>query len=132
MLPTRIFFNDFFDDFESQKGLDRVMKCDIYEKEGNYIIEVDVPGVSKNDINIELTDGYLTISVEKKENIKENENKRYVRRERYSYAKYERQFYVGNISEDEIKAKFNNGILEILIPIKDEKCESKKIIEIEG
>ena len=132
MLPTRIFFNDFFDDFESQKGLDRVMKCDIYEKEGNYIIEVDVPGVSKNDINIELTDGYLTISVEKKENIKENENKRYVRRERYSYAKNERQFYVGNISEDEIKAKFNNGILEILIPIKDEKCESKKIIEIEG
>ena len=108
-----------------------MMKCDIYEKDGNYVIEMDVPGYKKEDINMELEDGYLKISAEKKSDEEEKDSKKYVRRERHCYSRCERQFYVGNISEDDIKAKFNNGILEISVPKEEEKKESKKVIMIE-
>ena len=131
MLPSKMFFDHFFDDLESPKGFDKMMKCDIYEKEGNYIIEMDVPGFKKEDINMELEDGYLRISAEKKSDEEDASDKKYVRRERHSYSKCERQFYVGNVSEDNIKAKFNNGILEISVPKDDNKKETKKTIMIE-
>lgn len=131
MLPSKVFFDNFFDDFESPKRFDKMMKCDIYEKDGNYVIEMDVPGYKKEDINMELEDGYLKISAEKKSDEKEKDSKKYVRRERHCYSRCERQFYVGNISEDDIKAKFNNGILEISVPKEEEKKESKKVIMIE-
>lgn len=131
MLPSKVFFDNFFDDFESPKRLDKMMKCDIYEKDGNYVIEMDVPGYKKEDINMELEDGYLKISAEKKSDEEEKDSKKYVRRERHCYSRCERQFYVGNISEDDIKAKFNNGILEISVPKEEEKKESKKVIMIE-
>ena len=131
MLPSRIFFDNFFDDFEPPKKFDKLMKCDIYEEGNNYVIEMDVPGFQKEDINMELEDGYLKIAVEKKEDENSNDNKKYVRRERHSYAKCERRFYVGNINEEEIKAKFNDGILKISVPREEEKKENKKIITIE-
>lgn len=131
MLPSRIFFDDFFDDFQPPKKLDKLMKCDIYEKENKYVIEMDVPGFKKEDINMELEDGYLKISVEKKSDEKETEDKKYIRRERHSYTKCERQFYVGNVNEDEIKAKFSDGILEISVPKEETKKDNKKIISIE-
>ena len=131
MLPSRIFFDDFFDDFQPPKKLDKLMKCDIYEKENKYVIEMDVPGFKKEDINMELEDGYLKISVEKKSDEKETEDKKYIRRERHSYTKCERQFYVGNVNEDEIKAKFSDGILEISVPKEEAKKDNKKIISIE-
>ena len=130
MLPSKIFFDSFFDDLDSPKGLEKMMKCDIYEKEGNYIIEMDVPGFKKEDINMELEDGYLRISAEKKSD-EEESDKKYVRRERHSYSKCERQFYVGNVSEESIKAKFNNGTLEISVPKEEDKKETKKTIMIE-
>lgn len=131
MLPSRVFFDNFFDDFDSSKKLDKMMKCDIYEEEGNYIIEMDIPGFKKEDIKMELEDGYLTISAEKNSDLEEKNNKKYVRRERHSYAKCERQFYVGNISEDDIKAKFNDGILKISVPKEKETKDTKKVIMIE-
>lgn len=131
MLPSKMFFDHFFDDLESPKGFDKMMKCDIYEKEGNYIIEMDVPGFKKEDINMELEDGYLRISAEKKSDNEDTSDKKYVRRERHSYSKCERQFYVGNVSEENIKAKFNNGILEISVPKEEDKKETKKTIMIE-
>lgn len=130
MLPSRMFFDNFFDDFDSPRKLDKLMKCDIYEEDNNYIIEMDVPGFKKEDINMELDDGYLNISVEKKFDKEENE-KKYVRRERHSYTKCERKFYVGNVSENDIKAKFNDGILKISVPKEEDKKENKKIINIE-
>lgn len=130
MLPSKMFFDHFFDDLDSTKGFDKMMKCDIYEKEGNYIIEMDVPGFKKEDINMELDDGYLKISAEKTDS-DEDSDKKYVRRERHCYSKCERQFYVGNVSEENIKAKFNNGILEVSVPKKEEKKETKKTIMIE-
>ena len=127
MLPSRVFFDNFFDDFESPKKLDKMMKCDIYEEDNNYVIEMDVPGFKKEDINMELDDGYLKISAEKKSDSEEKDGKKYVRRERHCYSKCERQFYVGNIKDEDIKAKFKDGILKISVP----KEETKKVIMIE-
>lgn len=131
MLPSRIFFDNFFDDFEPPKKLDKMMKCDIYEKEGKYILEMDVPGFKKEDINMELENGYLKVFAEKTLDSDEKENKKYVRRERHSFTKCERSFYVGDVSEEDIKAKFKNGILEISVPKEEKKKEDKKIIMIE-
>lgn len=131
MLPSRVFFDNFFDDFESPKKLDKMMKCDIYEEDNNYVIEMDVPGFKKEDINMELDDGYLKISAEKKSDSEEKDGKKYVRRERHCYSKCERQFYVGNIKDEDIKAKFKDGILKISVPKEEEKKEIKKVIMIE-
>ncbi len=131
MLPSRVFFDNFFDDFESPKKLDKMMKCDIYEEDNNYVIEMDVPGFKKEDINMELDDGYLKISAEKKSDNEEKDGKKYVRRERHCYSKCERQFYVGNIKDEDIKAKFKDGILKISVPKEEEKKETKKVIMIE-
>ena len=131
MLPSRIFFDNFFDDFEPPKKLDKMMKCDIYEEDNNYVIEMDVPGFKKEDINMELDDGYLKISAEKKSDNEEKDGKKYVRRERHCYSKCERQFYVGNIKDEDIKAKFKDGILKISVPKEEEKKETKKVIMIE-
>ena len=88
MLPSRIFFDDFFDDMDKPRRFENnLMKCDIFEKDGKFNIEMDVPGFKKDDIKMELADGYLTISAEKKN--EEKEEKNYIRRERTSYAKCE-------------------------------------------
>ena len=79
------------------------MKCDIYEKGGNYHIEMDVPGFNKQDISIECNKGYLTITAEKKsENNDSDEEKQYIRRER-TYGKYQREFYLGDVEADNVK-----------------------------
>ncbi len=103
------------------------MKCDIYEKGGNVHIELEVPGFNKKDIKIDVEDGILTVAAHKHEE-KEDKEKNYFRKERI-YGSYKRQFTVGNIKENEINAKFNNGLLEISFP-KEEKKETKKFIEI--
>ncbi len=126
LISRNFYLDDFFDDFiTSPKG--NGMKCDIYEKDGDYHIEMDVPGFDKKDINIECNNGYLTITAEKKEEINEEE-KNYIRRERKS-GKYERSFYLGEMDSDEIEAEFRDGLLKILIPKKVE-VENKKRIEI--
>ena len=127
MLPRRFYFDNALDDLFEEEGAK--MKCDIYEKDGNYHIEMDVPGFSKEDISVEAKDGYLTISAEKKNEVnEEDEKKNYIRRERV-YGKYERTFYVGDLDQDKIDAEFNNGCLKITVP-KKEEVENKKVIEI--
>ena len=127
-LIPRNYFGDIFEDFMPSTREDN-MKCDIYEKDGDYHIEMDVPGFSKEDISVEAKDGYLTISAEKKNEVnEEDEKKNYIRRERV-YGKYERTFYVGDLDQDKIDAEFNNGCLKITVP-KKEEVENKKVIEI--
>lgn len=128
MLPGKLFFDDFFDDLEPKKG-NKMMRCDIYEKDGKYNIELDVPGFKKDDIEISLDNGYLKISAEKSFD-KEDTDKKYIHRERHSYQKCDREFYVGNINEEDIKAEFNNGTLNIVVP-KQETKETKKLINID-
>lgn len=134
MLMPKIFDDDFFrNDFFDRK--DRMnfnlMKTDIREDDKSYLLEVDLPGYSKDDIKIDITDGYLTINakVEKEDN---DENKNYVRRERFT-GEVSRSFYVGDdIKEEEVKASFKNGILTLEVPklSLEEKKKDKKYIEI--
>jgi len=126
MIPRKYYLEDFFDELVSSNRKD-IMKCDIYEIDNIYNIEVDVPGYDKKDIRLECKDGYLTINV-KKEETEEDNNKNYIRRERVC-GEYTRSFYLGEIDVDNIQAKFNNGILHITIP-KFEKQDSKRIIDI--
>ena len=125
LLPRSYYLDDLFDNFLSSE--DSKMKCDIYESEGKYHIEMDIPGFNKDEIKIECNKGNIVITAEKKDEEKE-EDKKYLRRERV-YGKYQRSFYLGDIVEDEIEASFDNGILHIVVPKLEEK-ETKKYIEV--
>lgn len=125
MLPRRLFFDDMLDDFK----FDDKMKCDIYEKDNVYNVEVDVPGFNKEDISIEFNKGTLNIIAEHSaEDV--DDSRKYLHRERKTYGKVQRSFYLGEIDEDKIKASFNNGILRIEAPKKNEE-ENKKYIDID-
>lgn len=124
LIPRKYYLDDFFDNLEDSNS----MKCDIYEKDGDYHIEMDIPGFEKKDISIECDNGNLTITAEKEES-ENDESKRYIKRER-TYGKYQRSFYLGDVEEEKIKAEFKNGMLKIKIPKKEEK-NTKKQIKIE-
>ena len=134
-------FNDFDRDFFRGftrpvlygKNAQHMMKTDVKETEECYEVDVDLPGFSKDEIKLELNNGYLTISTEKNvENKKEKEG-RVIRQERYS-GTMSRSFYVGeHVTEEDIKAKYENGVLSLEIPKKEApKAPEKKTILIEG
>ena len=135
MVPRRnsngldIFDDVFADPFFSEKE-NRIMRTDLKEKDGKYYLEIDIPGFDKEDIKIELQDGYLTISAEKDDE-KEDKHAKYLKRERFS-GMCSRSYYVGeNITEEDIKANFKNGILTVEFPKEPEKkVEEKKYIPI--
>lgn len=127
MLPSRIFFDSLLDDYEDSR-FKKSMKCDIFEKDGNYNVVMDIPGFKKEDINIECDNGVIKISCEKKEEENEEDDKKYIRKERV-YEKCERSINFGDIKEDEIEAEFTDGTLKLVIP-KQEKVDTKKSIEI--
>lgn len=116
-----------------------VMNTDIKESDSGYEMEIDLPGFSKDEITVELNEGYLVVSAakgfDKNEAESEEEAKKgnYIRRERYSGA-CQRSFFVGDaITQEDIKASFKHGILTLSIPKKDAKqIETKKYIPIEG
>lgn len=129
IIPKRYYLDDFFDDVLTSSSSEKnTMKCDIYEKGGDYHIEMDIPGFDKKDIQIETDNGYLTITAEKKEEINDEE-KNYIRKER-SYGKYQRSFYLGDLETENIKAEFKDGMLKVTVP-KKEVVETKKVIEID-
>ena len=129
LLPGNFYLDDLFDDFAPMRRAPKMdfMKCDIYEKDGIVHIEMDAPGFDKKDINIDVEEGILTIEASKNNEVVD-EDKNYIRKERIT-GSFKRQFSVGNIDEDKIDAKYNNGVLEITFP-KEEKKETKKSIEI--
>ena len=146
-LPTVFGENlfDVFDDFDHDffrgfgrpehvlygKNAGRLMKTDVKETDEGYEVDVDLPGFQKDEIKLDLNNGYLTISTQKSLN-KENKGKM-LRQERY-VGTMQRSFYVGeSITEDDIKAKFENGVLSLMIPKKEApKVPEKKQILIEG
>ncbi|MCI5628305.1 MAG: Hsp20/alpha crystallin family protein [Clostridiales bacterium] len=127
-------FDDFFKDpFFTRNNSVKVMKTDIQEKDDKYILDMDLPGYDKEDIKAQLKDGYLTISAQKNtSNDEKDEEGNYIRRERYC-GKCSRSFYVGDsIKEEDIKASFNNGILELTFPKEvPQKEEEMKYITID-
>lgn len=138
------FFTDpWFDDKEfkdMQKKLyghraKNVMSTDVKEVENGYELEMDLPGFKKDEIKASVENGYLTISAARglDEDEKDKKSGKYIRRERYAGA-CERSFYVGEgISQDDIKASFQHGILKLFIPKEPEKSvEEKKYVAIEG
>ena len=103
-----------------------LMKTDVRELDGSYELDVDLPGFKKDEITVELDDGYLTISAAKGLDKDEEDKKgKYIRQERYAGA-CSRSFYVGKgVEPEEIGAKFENGILEISVPKETKKPEVK-------
>ncbi len=122
MLAT--YRNNIFDDLFNTPFFTRseqnMMKTDIKEHDIGYELTVDLPGVKKDDIKAELNDGYLTITAENNSSKDEKDEKgKYICRERYS-GSYSRSFYVGDaVTEEDIKAKFENGTLTLDIPKKE-------------
>ena len=132
LVPRRNFdlFDDFFDDNFFNKKEKNFMKTDIKEKKDKYVIEMDLPGFEKENIKLELNNGYLTITGKQENNIDEEEEK-YVHKERF-YGECTRSFYVGdNIKEEDIDAEFKNGMLKIDIPKKEEQKEISETKQIE-
>ncbi len=135
------FFNDFdrnyFRGFQPSVRTERtnLMKTDIRETEAGYDLDVELPGYKKEDLNLELNGGYLNISAEKNTSNEEKDNEgRVIRRERFS-GSMKRSFYVGDeITEEDIKARFEDGILKLFVPKKvvEEQIPEKKTIAIEG
>ena len=109
------------------------MNVDIQEFENHYLLDFELPGFKKENIKAELRDGYLTVSATRNDDNEQSEGN-YIRRERFM-GQVARSFYVGEqITQEDIKARFDNGILTIEVPKKEkvEKVEDKHYISIEG
>lgn len=129
----------FDDEFFGRKNAARtgsvknMMNTDVKETENGYEIAIDLPGFKKEDVSADLSNGYLTIKAERETDNDTEENGSYIRRERY-YGSCSRSFYVGEaIREEDIKARFENGLLKLSVPKNDTKeVETSKRIAIEG
>ena len=147
MLPS-IFRDNLFDDmfgFDFDREFDRMMrplygkhsqnmmKTDVRETDNSYELDIDLPGFKKDEVNVELKNGYLTIQAAKGLDKEEQDKKgKYIRQERYAGA-CSRSFYVGeDVEPEEVSAKFEDGILKISVPKKDvQQIEQNKYIAIE-
>lgn len=112
--------NGLWNHFLNSNEMD-VMKSDIYETEESQIIEIDLPGFSKDNIVIDYNNGYLTISASK-----EAEDKNYIHQERF-FGEYSRSFYVGDINETDVKATFQDGILKVIVPKERKEAGIRRI-----
>lgn len=150
MLVPSIFGENLFDDFMDLpfnddfwgrknplygKNAKRMMKTDIRETESSYELDVDLPGFKKDEIKASLENGYLTISAAKGlDKDEKDKDGKYIRQERYAGA-MSRSFYVGDeVTQEDIKAKYEDGILKLSIPKKEKKpaVEQDNHIAIEG
>ncbi len=123
LVPRRnsfdLFDNFFGDDDFFTKTEHHMMKTDIKEKKDKYIIVMDLPGYDKENINLELNNGYLEVTAKVEEKKDEGEDEKFVRRERF-YGECSRSFYVGDdIKEEDINAEFKNGTLKVEVPKKE-------------
>ena len=116
------------------KHAGHVMKTDVKETDAGYEVDIDLPGFKKDEISAKLENGYLTISAAKGlDKDEQDKNGKYIRKERYA-GSMSRSFYVGDgVTQDDIKAKYEDGILRLVVPKKDNKAvEADRYISIEG
>ena len=133
MLVPSIFTNSLFDDFFDFPYVDdkkaerklyghnaaNLMKTDIQEYDDGYQLEIDLPGFKKDEVHAELKDGYLVVSAEKGLDKDEEDKKgRLLRQERYA-GSCSRSFYVGDVKPEDVKAKYESGVLSVLVPKED-------------
>ena len=133
LVPRRNNF-DLFDDFFNDEFFTRkereLMKTDIKETKDNYLVDIDLPGFKKENINLSLNDGYLNIEA-KVDNEDNKEEEKFVRRERF-HGECSRSFYVGkDIKEEDISAELKDGILKVEIPKLSEEDKNKEVKQIE-
>ena len=130
----------FEDDFFGKKNplygkhAKNLMKTDVRETDNSYELDIDLPGFKKDEVKLQLKDGYLTVNAAKGlDKDEKDKNGKYIRQERYAGA-MSRSFYVGtDVQTDEIHAKFEDGILKLSVPKKDPKAvEDRTYISIEG
>ncbi len=149
MFYPKLFHDDFFDEFfdfprmrmpeDAERKLygkhaAGIMKTDVRDKDGNYELDIDLPGFKKDEISITLENGYLTVGACKAVNEEEkDDNGKVLRKERYSGA-MQRSFYVGEgIDENDVRARFEDGVLSLTFPKeKEPELPEKKTIMIEG
>lgn len=142
MMPTRKYynqnwlpsiFNDFFDNNWMEKANATAPAINVVESDKDYKVEVAVPGMTKEDFNIHLVDeNELVISMEKKVENEDKENKKYLRRE-FSYTKFQQSLYLpDNVDKEKITANVANGVLTIELPkySQEEKAKINRVIEI--
>ena len=130
MLFPSVFRNNFFDDFNdfmdfptvTTKSTGNLMKSDVKDAGDHFELDMDLPGFKKEDVKLQLKDGVLKVSAStKRENDEKDENGKYIRRERFQ-GTCERSFYVGeNLTEEDIKARFADGVLKVNVPKKEAK-----------
>lgn len=128
-------FDDMFDGFWPKEATytGSVMKTDVYEKDGYYNLDIELPGYKKEDVQMDLVDGYLNIKATHNVTNEEKDAKGNLIRSERSFGSCSRSFYVGeNIKAEDVKAKFDNGILNIVMPSKEQKSiETKQTVTIE-
>ena len=123
-------FDDFFEDDFFPRKERNLMKTDIKEKKDKYLLDIDLPGFEKENINISLENGYLNIEAKVDDEKENDDDEKIVRKERF-YGECSRSFYVGDqIKEEDIKAEFKNGILKIEVPKKEIEDKSKEVKQI--
>ncbi|MGN0549277.1 MAG: Hsp20/alpha crystallin family protein [Acutalibacteraceae bacterium] len=123
------FANPFGGFFDSQDLAE--FKTDVTDEGDHYLLEADLPGFDKKDISLDISGDTLTVHAERHSKVEEkNEKNKIVRMER-SYGSYSRQFDVSGVDTDNIKAKYENGVLELTLPKKDEKLPESKRLKIE-
>lgn len=129
------FMKNFFEEdlfavpeFFTEKLNSLSMRTDIRETDKEYIIEAEIPGFNKDEIKVEVNNGYLTIKADRQEIINE-EKEGYIRKER-RHGAYQRSFKLDNVKENEITAKYENGVLKLKLPKIDEGKRSSRRIDI--
>ena len=143
MLYPSVFSNDFADDFFNDffaAPMKRVtygsnsMRTDIEELDDSYELDVQLPGYNKEDVEVEIKNGYLTVRANHTENTEDKEDGKYIRKECYT-GSCERSYYVGDkLTSDDVKANFANGVLQLTVPKEDKlpEREQKQLVQIEG
>ena len=129
MLPKRNYYlNDYFDMFNMPYSKEKeYMKADIYESDNKYILELDLPGIKKENIKVNYENGYLMVTAEK--NSLPARPDTYIRRERF-YGQIKRSFYIGIKKESDLKAGYIDGVLTISFPKEDASKKEQKNINV--
>lgn len=125
--------DEIFNDRTAKKTFSTIMATDVIEYDKGYQLEIDLPGCKKENVQAQLKDGYLTVSAEIKDSSEQNDAANYIRRER-RHGTYTRSFYVGDaLTQDDIRARFEDGVLKIAVPKETAhpEIEDKHLIAIE-
>ena len=126
----KMLFDDFFSPSFITTGTNTNMRTDVIEKENEYVLEIELAGYSKDDVKLSVDDGYLKVEANRVVE-RDNSTDKVVHKERY-YGSQSRSFYIGNVDQELIEAKFNDGVLSVNVPKEQLKLEDKtKYISIE-